>query len=515
MIIDDVWTEEQLSAFPVAGRCARLVTTRNSSLVTGTAVPVKVDQMSDRQARDLVTSGLPFMGHDAAAALVEVSGRWPLLLRLVNRNLVARGKLSADINAAALELLDELRTGGVLQLADPQSAGGTPLDVADPDQRRRAVRATIEASAGLLDSASRKRLAELGVFAEDENVPVPLTIALWQTAREPGNETGQAATATLLTRLDDLALVSLASSGNGGTWTMHDVIRDFLRDELGERRLRQLHDLVVRAARSALSPPVAASPGVSTGQTAWWELPERARYVRDHLIEHMLAARQSSEAAVLGTDLRWVSARLNDSGPSGAFADLTLVGTPRAQQLARLLGQAAHLLSATAPPHSQVDVLLSRVAHDPDWGPQARAISAARDRPALAPAWPLPDLPEPALRRVIAARSGQVQAIAVSSDGTQITAAGDDVVRTWDAASGQLRATLPGSSGRRGAFAVASDGSWLATTDNRGTVRIQETATGRSRIVHRGRSSWVRAAALTPDGSQTGHRRPSREAADP
>ena len=35
LILDDVWTEEQLAAFPVAGRCARLVTTRIPSLAAG------------------------------------------------------------------------------------------------------------------------------------------------------------------------------------------------------------------------------------------------------------------------------------------------------------------------------------------------------------------------------------------------------------------------------------------------------------------------------------------------
>ena len=32
LVLDDVWTEEQLAVFPVVGRCARLVTTRNLSL---------------------------------------------------------------------------------------------------------------------------------------------------------------------------------------------------------------------------------------------------------------------------------------------------------------------------------------------------------------------------------------------------------------------------------------------------------------------------------------------------
>ena len=83
VVLDDVWSEEQLAAFPVAGRCARLVTTRIPSLAKGTSVPVKVDQMSETQARGLLSAGLPPLPAAVATGLLEETGRWPLLLRLV------------------------------------------------------------------------------------------------------------------------------------------------------------------------------------------------------------------------------------------------------------------------------------------------------------------------------------------------------------------------------------------------------------------------------------------------
>ena len=58
LVLDDVWSEEQLAAFPAGGRCARLVTTRIPSLAGGNSVPVKVDQMSQAQARALLLAGL-------------------------------------------------------------------------------------------------------------------------------------------------------------------------------------------------------------------------------------------------------------------------------------------------------------------------------------------------------------------------------------------------------------------------------------------------------------------------
>jgi hypothetical protein len=46
---------------------------------------VRVDQMSPEQARALLTSGLPQLDPAVADGLLAVTGRWPLLLRLVNK----------------------------------------------------------------------------------------------------------------------------------------------------------------------------------------------------------------------------------------------------------------------------------------------------------------------------------------------------------------------------------------------------------------------------------------------
>ena len=108
VVLDDVWSEEQLAAFPAAGRCARLVTTRILSLAKGASEPVKVDQMSEKEARELLLAGLPPIPAAIAAGLLEETGRWPLLLRLVNKILADQAQLR-DIAAAAEDLLGRLR----------------------------------------------------------------------------------------------------------------------------------------------------------------------------------------------------------------------------------------------------------------------------------------------------------------------------------------------------------------------------------------------------------------------
>lgn len=78
LVLDDVWSEEQLAAFPGTGRCARLVTTRIPSLAGTSMVPVRVDQMSEPQARALLLTGLPPLPPKISAGLLEETGRWPV-----------------------------------------------------------------------------------------------------------------------------------------------------------------------------------------------------------------------------------------------------------------------------------------------------------------------------------------------------------------------------------------------------------------------------------------------------
>jgi hypothetical protein len=492
LMLDDVWTEEQLAAFPVVERCARLVTTRIPSLTGGTSVPVRVDQMFEVQARALLLAGLWRLPPAVVVAgLVEETGRWPLLLRLVNKIIVGQATLESDVGAVAADLLGRLRAGGALEVDELTGVAGQQLDVADPDQRGKAVRATILASTGLLGTAEQERLAELAVFAEDETVPVLLITALWQATGGLDHVTGRA----LCARLADLALLSPAPGG--GTVTMHGVIREYLREDIGASRLEDLHQILLDTAAKGLS--AAAGPGVVP---AWWELPEGDRYLREHLIEHLIAAGRPGEAEGTAEDLRWAGARLQMAGPAGPYADLALVGTPRAERLRQLLGKAAHLLGPTDPPHSQLDILYSWVGHDPDWGPQARALAACRPLPALTNRWPLPDLPSPALRRILTGHTDWVAAVAVAADGTWLaTACEDGTARIWDAATGQQRATLVGHTSWVMAVAIAADGTWLATGGGDRTARIWNSAAGQLEAALAGTLRYMSSVTFAPDGT--------------
>ncbi|WP_410676915.1 NB-ARC domain-containing protein [Amycolatopsis sp. cmx-4-68] len=508
LILDDVWYPEQERAFRVAGRAARLVTTRIPSLVAGDCVAIRVDQFTREQAVKLLAFDMPSaLPADVVNELIAETGRWPLLLRLVNKVLLEQEATGAELVSAARMILTRLRADGAVHIDTLTGASRQELDINDPEQRRRAVAATIEASAGLLSGFDRARLRELAVFAEDETIAMELIASLW--TRTAGLDL--LATRALAARLHDLALISKTPDG---MVTLHDVIRDYLRRELGEPALTVLHAslldaVAVSAQLPTATPATIATPAASTVEAApaairhiaWWELPPSARYLRDHLIDHLNEAQRGTEAEQLAIDLRWVIHRLRYTGPAGPNTDLAAIDTALARRLHRLYGQAAHLLAPTQPEHCLVDVLLSRIAHDSHWGLQASAVTASRTHPRLTNQWPLPDLPDPTLLRTLTGHIDWVNAVAIAPDGTWLATGSDDgTVKMWDRASGTCTATLTGHTLSVRAVAIAPDGTWLATGSDNWTVRMWDRASGTCTATLSGHTGSVRAVAIAPDG---------------
>ena len=86
-----------------------------------------------------------------------------------------------------------------------------------------------------------------------------------------------------------------------------------------------------------------------------------------------------------------------------------------------------------------------RVAADPDWRRQAAILRDTYRRPRLVNHWTPPDLPDPALWRVITGHRDTIRAVAVAADGSWLVSAGQDgTVRIWDVATRREQATLTG-----------------------------------------------------------------------
>lgn len=474
LVLDDVWDAEQLDPFLRGGeRCVRLVTTRVPGALPRGTERIRVDEMSPAQARAVLTWELPSLPETLVRDLLEVTGRWALLLRLTNRLIIRRTATGSDPADAAAEVLRGFAAHGPAVVdSDPLT-----LDVDDPARRAQAVRATVEAARTLLPADGGRRLAELAVFAEDESVPVPLVARLWATT---GGLT-EGAARDLCGELGRLSLVSLTPD-HGGRITLHDVLRDYLHKELGAPAVAALH--------AALADAMGRTP---------WESSEG--YVLDHAVEHLLAAGRTAEAERLAGDVRWIETRLHQRGPMAPWADLAAVPTRPAVERADDLTRIAHLLTPTDPPELLTNVLHNRLESLTRW---RRAVLDRRaggaPGPHLRNGCTPPDLPGRALIRTFHGHTGPVWSVAAAPDGSLVTVGADGMARGLDPASGGRVTVDVRGPQRFRALAMSPDGTWLATGGQGRSVHLwsRDRATSPTKVVRPvgDRGASVRALAV-------------------
>jgi WD40 repeat protein len=501
LVVDDVWHADQLMPFLQRGdTCTRLVTTRIRSLLPNDAVPILVDQMRIGEATDLLQRGLSQpLPVELSNLLLRLTGLWPLLLGLVHGRIVRAGRQGIKPSSEARLIAAELSAGGP-----------AALDLTFETQRERAVRLTVEASLKPLSRQQRERYIELGVFAEDVDIPQEMVHLLWQhTGRMSSIDADR-----LCRDLAELSLISMSTYQTSRAVHLHDVLRSYLRgpaDQEHQHRLTVLNSHLVNAARTLL-PKVAdklvdaaddrlgVAPMPETD--AWWRLPKSADYLWRHLTWHLVEADQRDKLASLVYDLRWVEARLRRDGVVAVASDLSFDDGPTARALLEALGQSAHLLLSTEPPEALADVLLSRL----DGTPYLDAITAdyaehLPARPRLSNAWPPADKADPALRGVLGGHTGEVNSAATAKGAGWLVSTGDDgTIRIWDDATYAPRAVLTHETGRVLCGAVAPDGAWLASGGEDGTIQIWDPSIPVPTALLAGHTDWVRGLTVAPDG---------------
>ena len=186
------------------------------AVLPDSATRVRVDQMTDDQARAMLGWDLPPLPEQLASDLITATGKWPLLLQLANRWIARQVATGADTATAAGDMLALLHEQGPAAM----DRSRPPPKPADPRQRSTLVRATMQAATGLLSDHERECLAELGIFAEDDPIPVLVAAKLWQATAgldEPQSR-------DLCHELSSLSLLTVNRNG-GGFLILHDVIR--------------------------------------------------------------------------------------------------------------------------------------------------------------------------------------------------------------------------------------------------------------------------------------------------
>lgn len=479
LILDDVWSAAQMAPFLQGGsRTVRLVTTRQHSVLPDTAVAVDVDAMRPDEARQLLLDQIPpGVTHRVITGLLAATGSWPMLLALVNgsaRDRIGRGQ---PVPEALEAILSRLR-----------QEGPTVLDVSDPDQRHRAVAATVEISIDRLDATERDRYLELAVFPEDVDIPMDVLDRYWNS----GDSRENASTERLCERLADLSLV-LDFRLDPPRLRLHDVIRSYLRHRVAGH-LDGLHRRLLDAHRSLIQ--------AGDGATAWWRLPDEEDYLWVWAAYHLAASGLHDELRTCLHHPDYLAGKLERFGPAALESDLSLLTDEVTADLQMVIRQSAHLLGRMGSPGWLRATLASRLRDRPAVSEVAKRLEATVAPPALRPVAPLPDASHPALSRVLLGDSGGLLAIAVASDASWIaTGTGYGAIYIWDPDTGQVQHILTGHDGSVLALAGSPDASLLASAGRDQTVRFWDLVTGECRHVLGGHTSEVAALTMAADGS--------------
>jgi hypothetical protein len=478
LVVDDVWSATQVEPFVIGGPAAvRLFTTRIRGVLPSSAELVRVDEMGRSEAEQLAVAGVVGVSGGVVARLLAVTGRWPMLLALVNGTVRADHSAGRPADDSMREILQELG-----------ATGPTALDVADAHERHTAVARTIGVSLSRLTSEQRARYVELAVFGEDVAIPGPVLARYWKATG--GWSTFQ--TRRYCQRLADLALVSDYRQ-NPDQIVLHDIVRAYLRGQTHHRR-GELDRALIDAHRELVPQ--------EGGTSAWWQLPSEQIYLWEWLPTHLRGAGLEQELRACLHHPGWLVGKLQHVGPSGLAADLALSDDSVSRALGTAVRQNAHLLGPLQPPGSLAATLATRLPGD---GP-ARAITkqlvAGLSGPHLRAITALPDLPHPAFSRALTGHPGEVWALVIAPDGSWLASAGENgEVRIWDPVTGAVRHVLTGHTSGVWALVVAPDGSWLASAGENGEVRIWDPVTGTTRHTLTGHTSRVQALVVAPDGS--------------
>ncbi|MEU0477824.1 NB-ARC domain-containing protein [Streptosporangium sp. NPDC006013] len=483
LVVDDVWRPEQLAPLMIGGRsCRRLITTRNARVAPRRGVSVLVDEMTTEQAIATLTDGVGEVPRDLLARLVAATGRWPLLLSLVNAALTDQIAAGAGVPQAVRWVLRRLETGG---------PAAFDTDLGDEDGRSHAVKATMDASLALLAPHERERYLDLAVVPEDTHLPAELLSRLWRTSGDLAASEAE----KLRARLVRLRLVLPGWEGDTPAVRLHDILGSYLRHRLTDEELAFRHELTVQAAAGLLPTPEPESP--------WWSLPSDALYLWHHLPHHLACSGRSEEHEALVCDLRWVAAKIANLGSSVPVEiDLAEVPTGTAQSLRRALGSMTELLTPGDPPTALDATLYCYLSGVPALEPVVAAYRHHLSSPQLVPAWPLPDQPGLVILRTLTGHGNGVSHCAFSPDGALVaTASHDRTARVWDTTTGRTVKILSGHAGAVSACAFSPDGTLLATAGHDLTARVWDVATGKEREVLTGHSEPVTSCAFSPDGT--------------
>lgn len=448
IILDDVWYYSQLEPFRSHGKNTKiLATTRNAYCLPDDSDIIPVGQMVDHEATGTLTAGLEMdrpsiRSLELLSELLEKSGRWPVLLGLLN----------ASIRIALQEM--PLEQALELHLESLRREGPTSLDMTSEVGRRRAIKATLSASLRTLSASEIDRFFALAVFPEDVEIPASVLEHFW---KHQGLDSLQIM--ALKRKLVARSLVMVG--GSQGSIRLHDVIRSFLRHEVAD----------LRALAEQFCDAGAIAPTGALG-FSWDDLPADA-YVWEWCVWHAIEAGRHNVAAGILHSHEYVVRKLELLGVASLERDLRLVEhqeDPFLDRLEKVLAQVQHLLGSGLSRRGVANTLLVRIGDSEGIGQLAASLrKSIASGCLLEPDAALPDtLPQNLIR--VFPHPAPVTRVAVNElDGWLLTVDARATGRFWDLSTGQqIRTVFPASR----SMVVNRSGNWAATCDNASNIRI-------------------------------------------
>ena len=462
VVLDDVWSPADVAPFRGLGNgSAVLITTRDRQTLPANSIPVDVDAMAPREAVSLLRSELP-KGQDREFALLAAQlGEWPLLLKLVNRQL--RDLMNRD----DLTISDALRE---IHLA-LNDEGFSAFDQDDPESRHAAASRTILVSVRRLSEKERDLYFQLAVFPEDAEVPISLLEGYWQLS--------PFATRKLCGRLYDL---SLLRDFETEAIRLHDVVRKILIEQIGTD-LPSLHARLLDSHWPA------------SGH--WADLAEENQYLWRNLAGHLLGADRIVELRSLLADFSFLEAKLKATDVNAVISDYTnLAGEEEEFRLVQdAIRLSAHILGRDK--RQLASQLIGRLLNRNEEHIRKLMDGASSWNREfwLRPRTASLTQPGGALIRVLEGHTDRVTAVAVLDGRRAVSASDDGTLRVWDLESGRSLKTLEGQTGSVTAVAVFGGHRAITSSDD-GTLRVWDLESGRPLETLKGHRASVFAVAV-------------------
>jgi len=482
LVIDDVWNGAHLKSFLQGGtRCARLITTRDDGALPRVVERIQVDAMQPDQAVQLLSAGLLLVPNSlkettALRQLATRLGEWPLLLTLVNsvlRERVNRGQPLAE----ALRYINRTL----------EKRGLTAFDAQNALERGQAIKSTLGVSFDLLSAHEFARYRELAIFPADIDLPLITIQRLWEAT----GILDELDTEELCEHLYRLSLL-LRCDWATRTIRLHDVIRNYLQQEVGSVEFQSLHAYFLDTYKC----------------DRWADLAPDELYLWEHLADHLIGAERFNELGKTVTDLQYLATKADVlHNAQDIESDLTRAEEQGSNRVVHLLksaiGNMGHLLNQC---ESQIETKCTLLNHllyrHEELSPLCEQFQHELSRPFVKAQFPLPDLSHPALLRTLQGHASFVTSCAYSPDGNWIVSASDDfTLKVWDVTNGTERLTLAGHTDRINGCAYSPDGNWIVSASYDRSLKVWDASSGAERLTLAGHTERVNGCAYSPDGN--------------